>query len=78
MLTEHLYTASKAKNHPNTISKTVFIYVFLQEHYQFVIYCYPKIVRDYDQKKTQSQTAEKLMAQRGRATPQTHHIRKTN
>ena len=37
-----------------------------------------KIVSEYDQEIPQSQTADKPMAQRGRATQQSRYTRKTN
>ena len=37
-----------------------------------------KIVSEYDQEIPQLQTADKLMAPRGRATQQSRDIRKTN
>ena len=39
---------------------------------------YRKIVREYDQEIPQSQTADKLMAPRGRATHQSRGTSKTN
>ena len=37
-----------------------------------------KILSEYDQEIPQSKTADKPMAQRGRATQQSQHTRKTN
>ena len=39
---------------------------------------FSKIVSEYDQEIPQSQTADKLMAPRGRATHQSRDTRKTN
>ena len=44
-----------------------------------VIRCdYRKIISEYDQEMPQSQTADKLMAPRGRATQQSRYTSKTN
>ena len=42
------------------------------------VYGSPKIVSEYDQEIPQSQTADKPMAPRGRATQQSRDTRKTN
>ena len=54
--------------------------VFSSKHYSTELHCVclTKIVSGYDQEIPQSQTADKPMAPRGRATQQSRDTRKTN